>query len=185
MPTTFAYRHALEDHIAGFEGDVNPHHLTVLTRPTVFSVMARAGNETEIAGALEAMEEISARFVSPGEWLVVSEIIGAEALARDLAALGSERASFVEQSDGRVVMRIAGPKVRQILAKCVAADLHPDVFVLGQAANMLCCHVTANVARTGDDEFEVAVMRSYAGYVFDELMEMGREFAMSSGLSAG
>lgn len=183
MTTAFSHRHVLEDFIVGFSDKPNPHHLAVLRRPVVFSLLAHAGHAADIDAALFEMADISARFVGPGEWLVVSEAIAPESLARDLAALGSHRASFVDQSDGRVVLRICGPHVRKILAKCSGLDLHPDVFDLGQSAATLCCHVPANLARTGENEFEFAVMRSYAGTVFEELVEMGREFAMTTGFA--
>lgn len=179
---TFAHRHALEDFIAGFESAPNPHHLAVLKRPLVFSVLAHAGHEADVEAALAEIAEVSVRFVSPGEWLLVSEAIAPESLTRDLAMLRG-RLSFVDQSEGRVVMRVSGPKVRDILAKCTALDLHPDAFPLGRSAATLVCHAMANLARTGADEFEIAVMRSFSGHVFEEIVEMGREFAMTAGFA--
>ncbi len=183
MITTFSHSHILDDHIAGFEQARNPHHLSVLRRPVVFSVLAHVGHEDHVSGALGDMEEVSVRRCGPGEWLVVSEAIAPDSLARDLAALGASRASFVDQGDGRVVLQLSGPKVRAILAKCTAIDLHPDVFATGASANAQVCHVACNIARTGEDLFEIIVPRSYAGFVFDELLEMGREFAMTAGFS--
>ena len=180
MTIPLLHRHPLEDYIVGFAAEPNPHHLSVLRRPVVFSVLAHAGHETDIDAALFEMADISARFSGPAEWLVVSEAIAPESLVRDLAALGAQRASFLDQSEGRVVLRIRGPHVRKILAKVLGLDLHPDNFDIGTAAATLCCHVPANLARTGEDEFEIAVMRSYAGMVFEELVEMGREFAMTA-----
>ncbi|MGV8938122.1 MAG: sarcosine oxidase subunit gamma [Allorhizobium sp.] len=183
MTIALSHRHGLEDFVVGFSDKPNPHHLAVLRRPVVFSVLAHAGHQADIDAALFEMADIAARFVGPGEWLLVSESIAPESLARDLAALGSHRASFVDQSDGRVVLRVSGPHVRKILAKCSGLDLHPDAFALGWSAATLCCHVPANLARIGEDDFEIAVMRSYAGMVFEELVEMGREFAMTTGFA--
>lgn len=185
VPTNLqlSHRHALEDHISGFEAAPNPHHLAVLRRPVVFSLMAHRGHEADIEAALAEMPEISARFAGPGEWLIVSEAIAPESLARDLSALGSARAAFVDQSDGRVILRISGPQVRRLLAKCVAVDLDRDAFAAGRSANMMFCHVTANLCRTGEDEFEVVLPRSYAGFVYEEIVELGREFAMTTGFA--
>ncbi|CAH0341629.1 sarcosine oxidase subunit gamma family protein [Rhizobium sp. CECT 9324] len=181
MPMTFASRHVLEDHIAGFEATPNPHHLSIVRAPTVFSVLVHEGHQADIDEALRNLEDVSVRSVGPNEWLLVSEEVSGDALARQLSDLGSTRVSFVEQSDGRVVLRISGPRVRSILQKCVALDLHADVFEIGQSANALFCHVAANLARTGEDRFEIVVMRSFAGSVFEEVCEMGREFAMTAG----
>lgn len=183
MTVTFAQRHALEDHLAGFESARNPHHLAVPRRAVVFSVLARHGHESDVAAALAEMAEVSVRPVGPAEWLLVSEAIAPESLARDLAALGSDRAAFVDQSEGRVILRLSGPHVRRILAKCAAIDLHRDVFPVGRATSLMVCHVAANLARIAEDAFEVVVPRSYAGFVFDEVVEMGREFAMTRGFA--
>lgn len=183
MPVTYAARHVLEDHISGFEATPNPHHLAILRAVSVFSVLAHSGHEADIDEALTNLEDVHVRFCGPGEWLVVSETVAADTIARQLAELGANRVSFVDQSDGRVVLRIYGPKVRAILAKCTALDLHPDLFEIGQSATCQICHVAANLARTGQDAFEIVVMRSFAGFLFDEIREMGREFALTAGFA--
>lgn len=172
------HRHVLEDHISGFENKPNPHHLSVSLRPVVYSVLAHAGHEAAVEAALSGDSELSLRRCGPGEWLVVSRLLSQQTVEERLSAVAG--LSFLDQSDGKVVMSIAGPSVRRILAKCVAVDLHADVFAEGFSANMLCCHVGANVARTGGDAFEIIVPRSYAGTVFEEMTEMGREFALTA-----
>jgi sarcosine oxidase subunit gamma len=183
MPVTYAARHVLEDHISGFEATPNPHHLAILRAVSVFSVLAHSGHEADIDEALTNLEDVAVRVCGPGEWLVVSEAVAADTIARQLAELGASRASFVDQSDGRVVLRIHGPKVRAILAKCTALDLHADLFEIGQSSNCQICHLAANLARTGQDAFEIIVMRSFAGFLFDEVREMGREFALTAGFA--
>ncbi|MGE8104981.1 sarcosine oxidase subunit gamma [Allorhizobium sp. NPDC080224] len=183
MPVTYAISHVLEDHISGFEATPNPHHLATLRAVSVFSVLAHQGHEADIDEALTTLEDVHVRVCGPSEWLVISETVAADTIARQLADLGSSRCSFVDQSDGRVVLRIHGPKVRAILAKCTALDLHPDLFEIGQSTNCQICHVAANIARTGQDSFEIIVMRSFAGFLFDELREMGREFALTAGFA--
>ncbi|TCL74471.1 sarcosine oxidase subunit gamma family protein [Rhizobium sp. BK251] len=182
MTPTFQNTHPLEDHVSGFDNRTSPDHLAILRRPAIFSVLAHGGETDQADAALKALPDAVVRNASPGEWLVISETVGAETLAREISAI-EWPLSIVDQSDGRAVLRISGPNVRRILAKCVAVDLHPLVFAEGRSANMLCCHVSANVARFGTDSFEIVVMRSYAGSVFEEIMEMGREFALTAGFS--
>ena len=183
MSVALTNRHGLEEQVAGFRTQPNADHLAIIRHAAVFSILAHTSHEAWALSALKAMPDVSVRTVGPGEWLAVSETLGVDSLARDLAMLDAARLSFFEQSDGRALLRLSGPNVRRILAKCVAVDLHPDVFAEGQSGTMLCCHVSANVARTGPDIFEIAVMRSYAGTVFDEVMEMGREFALTAGFA--
>lgn len=183
MSIAYLDRHVLEDRLTSAASQPNANHLAVVRRFAAVSVLARSGSEREVLAALAAIPAISVRAVGPLEWLAVSETLDGEGVIADLSREAAGRASLVDQSDGRVLFKISGPHVRAILAKCVAVDLHPDVFHEGRSANMLCCHVSANVARTGGDVFEIAVMRSYAGFVFDELMEMGREFALTAGFT--
>lgn len=183
MPVTYAARHVLEDHISGFEATPNPHHLSILRSPLVFSVLAHAGHEADIDEALTNFEDVHVRLCGPGEWLLVSETVAAETIERQLLDLGPPRVSFADQSDGRVVLSIQGPRVRSILAKCTAIDLYPEIFEIGQSGNCQICHVAANLARTGEDMFEIIVPRSFAGYLFDEVCEMGKEFALTAGFA--
>ncbi|MBO3761988.1 sarcosine oxidase subunit gamma family protein [Ciceribacter sp. L1K22] len=180
---TFPHRHVLEDYIVGFEGTPNPHHLAVVKRPAVLSVLARSGREGDALSVLGRIETGSARFAGPGEWLLVSEDASASSIARELTAAGDDVLHFTDQSDGRVVLRLAGPSVRKILAKCLAVDVHPDEFVVGASTPTQCCHVVANLARTGENTFELILPRSFAGHVFEEIMEMGREYAMTAGFA--
>ncbi|CAN7427389.1 sarcosine oxidase subunit gamma [Neorhizobium sp. LjRoot104] len=181
MSINLLHRHVLDDHISGFKADPNPNHLSIVRRPVIFSILAHAGQEAAVAEALWNAEDVAPRFCSPSEWLAVSQTLGAETVAGRLSGIAG--ASFVDQSDGRVLMEISGPAVRTILAKCVAVDLHAEVFEEGRSAAMSCCHVDANVARTGADTFEIIVPRSLAGSVFEELMEMGREHTLTRGFA--
>lgn len=178
MSLTLYHRHVLEDYLSGFEAKANPNHLSVIRRPAIFSVLSHRGSEISVETALKSVEDVQLRNCAPGEWLVVSTSSGAAVLESRLGEIAG--ASAVDQSDGRVLLRISGPNVRKILAKCVAVDLHSDEFSIGASVNMLCCHVAANLARTGAETFEIIVPRSFAGSVFEEMMEMGREFALTS-----
>jgi sarcosine oxidase subunit gamma len=182
MTLHLLHRHVLEDHLAGFETRSNPNHVAVFRRPVILSVLAHAGHETEIAARLAGLEVATVRYCGPAEWMIAAPDGAVNDLLGVLTAL--EGASVCDQSDGKVLLSISGPSVRRILAKCVAVDLHPEVFVEGQSANMLCCHVAANLARTGADSFEIIAPRTLAGSLFEELMEMGREYALTAAFSS-
>ena len=67
----------------------------------------------------------------PGQWLAVSETLANEALARDLGERLSGLASISDQSGGRTVLRLSGPRARAVLAKGLPIDLHPRAFAPG------------------------------------------------------
>lgn len=181
MTIAFVHRHVLEDHITGFETKPNAHHITVPRHPTILTVLAHGGEEAAVGAALATIEGVSVRVCGPAEWLCVSETVSAEALLRLVREI--EGTSAFDHSDGRVLLQIEGPHVRSILAKCLAVDLYPDVFAIGRSANMLVAHVSGNLARTGENVFEIVVTRSHAGFIFEELKEIGREFTLTAGFA--
>lgn len=181
MSLTLFHRHVLEDHLSGFETKANPNHLVVSRRPAVFSVLAHRGYEVGMRQALAAIEGIAVRDCAPGEWLVVSTSLAPAVVENALGSVGG--ASIIDQSDGRVLLELSGPNVRKILAKCVAVDLDPESFATGRSANMQCCHVAINLAHSAADTFEIIAPRSFCGSLFEEMMEMGREFALTAAFS--
>lgn len=183
MSLTLYHRHVLEDYLAGFGEKANPNHLAVLRRPAIFSIMAHRAHETAVEDALKSVEGVQVRKCAPDEWLAVSTSASAAVIENLLGDIAG--ASIVDQSDARTLLQIHGPNVRKILAKCVAVDLHADAFAISASANMLCCHVSVNLARTGADMFEIVVPRSFSGSLFEEMMEMGREFALTAAFVEG
>jgi heterotetrameric sarcosine oxidase gamma subunit len=181
MSITYTHRHVLEDHITGFETRPNANHLAVIRRPAIASVLAHAGHESDVELALDMAEGVFKRVCGPAEWLAVSPDMTPETLQRRLKSISG--ASVLDDSDGRVLMRLEGPHARKILAKCVAVDLDPAVFMPDMSAPMLIARVPGNLARTDDDVFEIIVSRSYAGTVFEEIKDMGREFALTAGFA--
>ncbi|MFT2212056.1 sarcosine oxidase subunit gamma [Rhizobium giardinii] len=179
MTRTYISHHPLEGRIPLEPGIRAVDHLEVPRRQAIVTVMAAVGEETAVAAVLASMGEPSLRFVGPGEWLVVSQSETPDGLLRRLSLVLAETAYVLDQSDGRIVLRLSGPNVRRILAKGAAIDLHPSVFAIGAASNLLCGHISVNLARTGENEFELIVTRSLAESLFDDLRLMGREFDLS------
>ncbi|MBB4188224.1 sarcosine oxidase subunit gamma [Sinorhizobium terangae] len=173
-------RNALDEKLRGTPQSPGANHLAIGHRQAVALVLAIAGEEDAVEKLLSSATEFAVRFSAPGEWLVVSENDTPEALQRRLDALCSGRAHIVDQSDARVLLRLSGPSVRRILAKGIGLDLHPAAFETGTSANALCGHIAVNLARTGQDAFELIAPRSYAESLFDDLMTMGREHDLTA-----
>lgn len=184
MSKTYISRHPLEGRIPADAGIRAVDHLEVPRNVAIATVMAADGGDAFVAAALAAAGDLSVRFVGPGEWLVLSLADTPEVLQRNLSLLLAEAAHIVDQSDGRVLLRLSGPNVRRILAKGVGIDLHPAISEIGTSSNVLCGHISVNLARTAENEFELIVMRSFAESLFEDLKLMGREFDLSVGFSA-
>ncbi len=150
--------------------------LEIVTEGSVLQLLGQPGIfDAAAAGAALGPPPPSAlRAAGPGQWFLVSE---------DPADIGqiSERlagiAYVVDQTHGRTRLRIRGSEARRVLAKGTAVDLHGEAFAIGHATMTLIGHIGANLARTGEDEFELLVLRGFAESLWHELKVMGAEFA--------
>lgn len=184
MIKTYVSRHPLQDLLPLEPGIRAVDHLEIPRAQAIASVMAMEAEEAAVTAGLAASGDVSIRFVGPGEWLVVSQSETPQELHRSLSLLLADNAYIFDQSDGRVVFRLSGPNVRRILAKGVGTDLHVSAFDIGTSSNVLCGHISVNLSRTGENEFELIVMRSFAQSLFNDLLLMGREFDLSADFSA-
>ncbi|WEX85901.1 sarcosine oxidase subunit gamma [Sinorhizobium garamanticum] len=177
-------RNALDEKLRGAPRPPGANHLAIGYRQAVAMVLAVAGEGDSVERLLSSATEFAVRFSAPGEWLVVSENDTPEGLQRRLDALCSGQAHIVDQSEARVLFRLSGPSTRRILAKGIGLDLHPKAFATGASANALCGHIAVNLARTGEDAFELIAPRSFAESLFDDLMTMGREYDLAAAFAA-
>jgi heterotetrameric sarcosine oxidase gamma subunit len=116
----------------------------------------------------------------PGAWLATFER-GGNAFAVSLRQAVGDLAAVSDQSDGYSVLRLAGPRVRDLLCKLVPVDVHPHVFEVGDVAATVAAHIGATLWRLedhtdGSPVFEVAVFRSLAACFWQILSEDAAEF---------
>ncbi|MDC9835167.1 sarcosine oxidase subunit gamma [Rhizobium binxianense] len=93
---------------------------------------------------------------------------GLDALAVALAG----KAYVMDQSHGRVRIGVSGRSSRALLSRGTAVDLDPAVFPEGHAAMTMVGHLSVQIVRTGDDSFELTVLRSFAESLWDDLTHM-------------
>jgi sarcosine oxidase subunit gamma len=93
-----------------------------------------------------------------------------------LKALLVGLASCSDQSHGRVILRIAGPRARALLAKGTPIDLHPSAFGPGRSAVTQMAHVGVHLIQTGEDAFELSVFRGFSENFWEWLTEQAEEF---------
>lgn len=150
--------------------------LEIVTEGSVLQLLGQPGRfDTAAAGAaLGPLAPNALRAAGPGQWFLVSD--GAADIGQIAARLAGI-AHVVDQTHGRTRLRIRGPEVRRVLAKGTAVDLHRQAFAVGHATMTLIGHIGANLARTGEDEFELLVLRGFAESLWHELKVMSAEFA--------
>ncbi len=160
---------ALPARVGGVELTASPVEGAVLIAP-------HRGAEAKVGAILQKSRGLP--FPGPGEtaragaarilWAGPDRalLIGA-----DLPEGVTEHAAVTDQGDGIAALTIAGPRVEAVLARLVPIDLRPTAFPQGRTARTLVGHMTASVTRTGEEAFEIMVMRSMAGSLLADLRE--------------
>jgi heterotetrameric sarcosine oxidase gamma subunit len=93
-----------------------------------------------------------------------------------------------DQSDARCLIAIAGPCVRDALAKLVSVDLDQVAFPVGAVAATVMEHTNVTIWRTADGtdgpRYLVLCLTSFAGSVWHAIGEAGAEFGVDRGAAA-
>jgi len=82
-------------------------------------------------------------------------------------------------SDAHIAICLSGPRVRDVLAKAVTIDLHPETFPVDSVARTLLGRVTVIVTCTKADmvgAFDLVVSRSNARFLWNWLADAAREY---------
>ena len=125
-----------------------------------------------------AAGDLAMVWAGPEQWLVVAEGSSAELEGR-LAAAFEGLAAVIDQSDARLLVRIAGPRARDTLAKGLPIDLHPESFKCNDAALTAIGYTGVHIWQVDDlPAFEIAVARSYAADLWRFLLHAGAEFGV-------
>ena len=123
----------------------------------------------------------SIRSIGPGIW----QIVGTDGVLPQAGALRAALAgvaTVVDLSHARTALQVRGAGAARTIAKHCSLDLDTAQFPTGCAANTRFGHIGVTLARTDDaPTFELLVFRGYAEFVFESLIEAGREFGLLIG----
>ncbi len=111
--------------------------------------------------------------IAPGRFLVVdqNEGLGLKLKAAVLAATGT----ITDLSHGRTAIRISGPKVEWVLAKFFAIDFALPAFPEGAGRSTAHHDIFAQIQRTGPQQFDLYVFRSFARSFWQALCHASEE----------
>ena len=178
-------RHALADHSVGVTlAETQPGSIVQLAawRGEEGALIAAIKEVTGLAlpdgaGGGVSTEAKAAFGFAPGKFLVADQD---EGLAADFAqAVTSETGTVTDLSHGRTAIKIAGPKAEWVLAKFFAVDFSLPAFPLGSGVSTVHHDIFAQIQRTGADQFDVYVFRSFARSFWNSLchasLEVGYE----------
>lgn len=152
--------------------------LEVLPEGHVLHALAGSA-DGDLSGAIRTTlggDPMAVRFVTPGQWFIVGDNALSHAEFTGISDRLKALVDIVDQGHGRVRISLSGEKATTVLAKGTAADLALSAFPVGHATTTLIGHIGAHITRTGDNAFELMVLRGFAESLWNELADMCAEF---------
>jgi heterotetrameric sarcosine oxidase gamma subunit len=140
------------------------------------SVREAYGVDLPLASKIARGTNVSFIGTGPGQWLAMSESLENQAVADDLIAKLKGLVSIVDQSDGRAVIRLSGPRARDVLAKGLAIDLDPRVFPEDGAVTSTISHMGVQLWQETPESYDIALFRSVAESFWRWLTASAAEF---------
>jgi len=137
-------------------------------------------------GGTSGNDQVTICWLGPEEWLLLCPPDGEGALLESLGgALSGFPHQLVDATDQHTIIELVGPAARDTLAKLTTLDLHPRHFQAGQVAGSLFGYVQATLLQTAADDatggpaFRLLVRWSQADYLYELLLDAGREFGVA------
>ena len=122
-------------------------------------------------------KDIAFIWAGPDQWIAIAERGQNRDIEVELKPLLDGLSSVVDQSDARAVVRISGPRARDVLAKGVPIDLHPRAFEANNVAITHASHIGIIFWQIDDvPAYDIAMFRSFADSFAHWLLESSAEF---------
>ena len=139
----------------------------------------------EIASHLRAvnLNESTVRPAGYRQWFIAGNDTLAESQRQALADALPDGAFISDQSHGRIRIHVSGSNAAMLLNKGTAVDLHPVNFPEASSAMTLFGHISIQLTRTGDKDFELVVLRSFAQSLYEELQMLALSLGASEVVS--
>jgi heterotetrameric sarcosine oxidase gamma subunit len=117
----------------------------------------------------------------PGEWLLLAAPGSAAGIARRVDADDDGLVTVLDLTHGRALLRLTGSAADQTLSKVCAVDLADAVTPDGGAFRSSVAKLATDVVRDdleGVRSYLLHCERSFGQYLFDSLLDAGREFGV-------
>jgi heterotetrameric sarcosine oxidase gamma subunit len=150
--------------------------LTVRHPLSIVTVIARRDKAKAVEEMLAVLKGCTVQWAGPDQYYVIAESRGEGALYRELKEKLEGLASVTDQSHGRVVIRLSGPKSRAVLAKGTPVDLYPDEFPIGKSAITQMAHIGVHLSRVAADTYDLSIFRGFSESFWEWLTTMAEEF---------
>ena len=122
--------------------------------------------------------DLSVRWIGPDEWLVVLPNDRAHSVEEAIRQQSEGHYSVVNGSGGQTVFELSGPDALRVMQKSAPVDLHIDAFPVGKVVSTLFAKSSAVIRRTGEDQFELVVRRSFSDYLWRWIQTASQEYGL-------
>jgi heterotetrameric sarcosine oxidase gamma subunit len=144
-------------------------------------VLPMTARHPESGGDLR-LDGLSFIWAGPGRWLARTPVEMAPALEATLRAALSGLASVSDQTDGRCVFHIGGPRSREILGQSLPVDIDARLFRPGDTALTLAGHINVHFWQIDlSPAYEFAVPRSFAASFCEWLFAVSAKYGVVVG----
>lgn len=133
-----------------------------------------------LPGSLQSTEagDASVRWIAPDEWMLI--VPGAEAfsLEKRLRDLITGHFSIANVSGGQTVLLLSGKDAINVLKKSTGYDLRDSNFPVGKVVSTTFAKTQAVIRRTGEQQWELVIRRSFSDYVWLWLQDACAEYGL-------
>lgn len=137
-----------------------------------------AAQRAEKSGNM-SLDSLNFMWAGPGRWLAGTSAQTAASLEAMLRRELAGVASVINQTDGRCVFRLSGPRTRDILAQGLPIDLDPRVFGPGDTALTAVGHINVHFWQVDPTPtYEFAVPRSFAASFCEWLIAASAKYGV-------
>lgn len=162
-------------------------------------VMARRGKAADTAKAAKKLFGVDAPstpkavagktatlvWSGPDQFTVLAPRTDESSQINAMSQAFSGSASLSDQSDGRCLIRVSGPRGRDAIAKFSSLDLHDAAFPVGAAANTAVDHTAVNFYREangadGHPVYSMLVFTSFADSLWHTIVDSSLEYGVDT-----
>ncbi len=122
--------------------------------------------------------DASVRWISPDEWLLIVPGSDAFSVETRLREAMEGHYSIANVSGGQTVLMLSGKDAISVLKKSTGYDLHDSNFPVGKVVTTVFAKTQAVIRRTGPQEWELVVRRSFSDYVWLWLQDASAEYGL-------
>ncbi|MGB1238177.1 MAG: sarcosine oxidase subunit gamma [Pseudomonadales bacterium] len=122
--------------------------------------------------------ELSIRWISPDEWLLVVPGERTFEIEKSLVETMQGHCAVVNVSGAQTILRLGGKDAVNVLKKSIPYDVHANNFPLEKTVTTVFAKTQAIVTRVADDQWELVVRRSFSDYAWAWIQDASAEFGL-------